>query len=69
MSADRNAQPVLISVAEFERLTVQKIDPHECRAQLTRSAFEDIYCNYLDWCLSDRSVCPLLMLSLLPSDL
>ena len=47
MSADASGKPVLISAAEYERLTGQRIDPSECRGNLFRSAFEDIYALYL----------------------
>ena len=68
MSADAGGKPVLISIAEYERLTVQRIDPSECRGNLSRSAFEDIYALYLNWCLSDDESCCLQILSLLPSE-
>ena len=68
MSADAGGKPVLISIAEYERLTAQRIDSSECRGQLSRSAFEDIYALYLNWCLSDDESCCLQILSLLPSE-
>ena len=68
MSANAGGKPVLISAAEYERLTAQRIDPTECRGQLSRSAFEDIYALYLNWCLSDDTSCCLQILSLLPSE-
>ena len=68
MSADASGKPVLISAAEYERLTAQRIDPTECRGQLSRIAFEDIYALYLNWCLSDDESCCLQILSLLPSE-
>ena len=68
MSADAGGKPVLIPAAEYERLTAQRIDPSECRGQLSRSAFEDIYALYLNWCLSDDESCCLQILSLLPSE-
>mgnify|MGYP006969022024 CR=1 FL=1 len=55
MSADADGKPVLIPAAEYERLT-------------SRSAFEDIYALYLNWCLSDDESCCLQILSLLPSE-
>ena len=39
MSADAGGKPVLIPAAEYERLTAQRIDPSECRGNLSRSAF------------------------------
>ena len=48
MSADAGGKPALISAAEYERLTAQRIDPTECRGQLSRIAFEDIYALYLN---------------------
>jgi len=68
MSADADGKPVLIPAAEYERLTAQRIDPSECRGNISRSAFEDIYALYLNWCLSDDESCCLQiawMLSLL----
>ena len=63
MSADAGGKPVLISAAEYERLTTQRIDPTESRGKLSRSAFEDIYALYLSWCLSDDESCCLQILS------
>ena len=63
-----DGKPVLIPAAEYERLTAQRIDPSECRGNLSRSAFEDIYALYLNWCLSDDESCCLQILSLLPSE-
>ena len=68
MSADADGKPVLIPAAEYERLTAQRIDPSECRGNISRSAFEDIYALYLNWCLSDDESCCLQMLSILPSE-
>ena len=68
MSADAGGTPVLIPAAEYERLTAQRIDPSECRGNISRSAFEDIYALYLNWCLSDDESCCLQILSLLPSE-
>ena len=68
MSADADGKPVLIPAAEYERLTAQRIDPSECRGNISRSAFEDIYALYLNWCLSGDESCCLQILSLLPSE-
>ena len=67
MSADAGGKPVLIPAAEYERLTAQRIDPSECRGNISRSAFEDIYALYLNWCLSDDESCCLQIRTLLPS--
>jgi len=76
MSADAGGKPVLISAAEYERRARGEarrgggggLDPSECRGKLSRSAFEDIYALYLNWCLSDDESCCLQILSLLPSE-
>ena len=59
---------VQVHVGKVRRTAAQRIDPMECRGQLSRSAFEDIYALYLNWCLSDDESCCLQMLSLLPSE-
>ena len=47
MSAGVGGKPVLISAAEYEHLTAQRIAPSDCHGQLSPSAFEDIYALYL----------------------
>ena len=37
MSADAGGKPVLISAAEYECLTGQRIDPAECRGKLSQA--------------------------------
>ena len=52
------------------RTTIQQLAEFltACRGNLSRSAFEDIYALYLNWCLSDDESCCLQILSLLPSE-
>lgn len=49
MAADRDGKPVIMAVEQFQQLSGEQIDPTECRGQLTQSAFQDIYAQYLLW--------------------
>ncbi len=55
LAADRDGKPVILSVARFQALTGEQIDPTECRGQLTQSAFKDIFAQYLLWQLPENS--------------
>ncbi len=49
MAADCDGCPVILSESVFCRAAGQKINPDECRGQLTESAFRDIFAKYLLW--------------------
>lgn len=49
LSADRDGKPIIISVAQFQHLTGEQIDPAECCGQLTEEAFRSLYALYLLW--------------------
>ncbi len=49
LAADRDGQPVLLSVQQFHHLTGVWIDPAECCGQLTEAGFESLYAQYLLW--------------------
>lgn len=54
MAADRNGHPIFLDAAQFCNLTGERIDPQECRGQLSWDAFEDIFAQYLLWHLPSR---------------
>jgi len=49
MAADRDGKPVVMAIEQFQQLSGEQIDPTECCGQLTQSAFQDIYAQYLLW--------------------
>ena len=49
LAADRDGQPVVLSVQQFYQLTEVWIDPAECCGQLTEACFEALYAQYLLW--------------------
>ena len=49
LSTDRDGQPVVMAVEQFQQLTGEQIDPAECCGQLTESGFEALYAQYLIW--------------------
>ena len=49
MAADRDGRPIIMAVVQFQQPSGEQIDPAECRGQLTQSAFQDIYAQYLLW--------------------
>jgi len=53
IAADWDGKPVIMSVGQFQRLSGTQIDPDECCRQLTPSAFQDIYAQYLHWQFPD----------------
>lgn len=63
LAADRDGKPVVMAVEQFQQLSGERIDFTECRGQLTRSAFEDVFAQYLLWQISDDKVDTLTKLS------
>jgi len=48
-AADRDGQPVIMSIQRFRQLTGTWIDPDECCGHLTETGFEILYTQYLLW--------------------
>jgi hypothetical protein len=63
LAIDSEGKPVLMEIGRFCRLSGENIDPSECRGQLARQAFEDIFRNYLLWTLSVSGPCALWQLA------
>lgn len=59
LAADRDGQPVILSVQQFYQLTGIWIDPTECCGQLTEAGFEALYAQYLLWRLPGTEICSL----------
>lgn len=58
LSADRDGQPVVMSVEQFQQLTGESIDPAECCGQLREDAFKVRYAQYLLWNMPSSEVNP-----------
>lgn len=52
MAADRDGCPVVMDMELFYQMTEERIDPSECRGQLSKDAFESVYSQYLLWHIS-----------------
>lgn len=59
LAADRDGQPVILSVQRFYELTGVQIDPAECCGQITEAGFETLYAQYLLWHLPAAEEHPL----------
>lgn len=62
LSADRDGQPIVMAVEQFQQLTGQTIDPAECCGQLTEDAFKSLYAQYLLWAMPSSEADPLAIL-------
>ena len=49
LSANRDGQPVVMSVERFRQLTGENVDPTECCEQLSAEGFKTLYAQYLLW--------------------
>lgn len=49
LSANRDGQPIVMPVEQFQQLTGEIIDPGECCGRLTADAFKALYAQYLLW--------------------
>ncbi len=49
LAADRDGQPIILSVRQFYELTGVQIDPAECCGRLTEAGFKALYAQYLLW--------------------
>ena len=47
--ADRDGRPRAISVARYERITGQRVDPTDCMGALTKSAVNQIFRDFALW--------------------
>ncbi len=59
LSADRDGQPIVMAVEQFQQLTGEIIDPAECCGQLTADAFKTLYAQYLLWHMPSSDTDPL----------
>lgn len=62
LTTDRDGQPIVMTVEQFQQLTGERIDPAECCGQLTEAGFEALYAQYLLWHLPSESGSPLAQL-------
>lgn len=47
--ADRDGRPRAISVARYEKITGQRVDPTDCMGSLTKSAVNHIFQDFALW--------------------
>jgi len=59
MAADRDGRPVIMTIAQFQQLTGEQIDPAECCGLLTEEGFAALYAQYLLWRLPSAEQDPL----------
>lgn len=62
LTTNRDGQPIVMTVEQFQQLTGVQIDPTECCGQLTEAAFESLYAQYLLWHCSSAREHPLMTL-------
>lgn len=62
LSADRDGQPIVMAVEQFQQLTGERIDPAECCGQLTEDAFKALFAQYLLWHMPSSEANPLTIL-------
>lgn len=63
LAADRDGKPVVMAAEQFQQISGERIDSTECRCQLTRSAFEDVFAQYLLWQIQETETDALAELS------
>lgn len=63
LSANRDGQPIVMPVEQFQQLTGEIIDPGECCGRLTADAFKALYAQYLLWHLPSADTDPFLALT------
>lgn len=63
LSANRDGQPIIMPVEQFQQLTGEIIDPGECCGQLTDEGFRALYAQYLLWRMPSAEDDPLCFLS------
>lgn len=49
LAADRDGQPVIMSVEKFQHRTGEQIDPAECCGKLTELEFKRVFAQYILW--------------------
>lgn len=63
LTADRDGQPLVMAVEDFQQFSGEQIDPGECCGQLTEEGFAALYARYLLWRLPSAQEHPLKYLS------
>lgn len=63
LSTDRDGQPIVISVEQFQQLSGENVDPAECCGQLSAEGFKILYAQYLLWHMPSAEDDPLRFLS------
>ena len=63
LSANRDGQPIVMPVEQFQQLAGEIIDSAECYGQLTDEGFRALYAQYLLWRMPSAEDDPLCFLS------
>ena len=61
--SDSMGFPIIIAVEQIKAFTGEPVDPHECCAVITKTSFEAVYAQYIQWAISQKGICPLPTLS------
>ena len=64
LTANENGQPLVISEADYIRISGELVESAECRGRLSRQAFEYMYGQYINWHISLLQDCPLPVLGM-----
>lgn len=59
LSADRDGQPIVMAVEQFQQLAGERIYPAECCGQLTGEGFKSLFAQYLLWHMASAEDDPL----------
>ena len=63
MAVDRDGQPIVLTVRQFQQASGEQIDPAECCGKLTEAGFGTLYAQYLLWRCPSAEERPLRRLS------
>lgn len=66
LSADRDGQPIVMAVEQFQKLTGACVGPAECCGHLTEEGFNSLFAQYLLWHTSSNEKSGLSLLSQKP---
>ena len=59
LATNEYGHPLVISEADFIRLSGEPIEATECRGTITRDAFESMYAQYVYWQIDSSRDCPI----------
>ncbi len=63
LSAGSSGAPIILSAEEFQRYSGESVEPEECAAKMSRTAFEDVFYLFIKWNSPYIQQCPLKLFS------